>query len=588
MSTRLRHGWALGAVLLTLAPSAHAEDPARYVNTVHFTPTTGPGILTVDSAERLGHLVLRFGATWDFARDLLWAEGSNRERYIAVENQSVVNLTTAIGIWKFFELGVGLPIVNMHDGLAGVGANVALSGWDFGDLRIVPKIRLGEDAPSGFGVALIPAFTLPTGEATRNTGERGATFEPRLAVSYRFEQGSEIAANLGYRARPAVAFGRLLVDDEFTFGLGVRARIYEGFSVKGEVFGAIGVGDNSADPDTGVDEAEMPIEAIGAFAYDFDFGLGLYAGAGAGVTAGYGAPAYRAFVGATWTFDTKPPPDADYDGLDDKSDKCPTEAEDRDGRADGDGCPDPDDDGDGLCDEHPAVQERLAVFTMIGNCHGVDKCSARPEDADNFEDEDGCPDEDNDRDGVPDASDTCRDIAEDRDGFEDGDGCPDPDNDNDEFLDAADKCPDQAEVKNGVDDDDGCPDTAEVTLTDKGIEFTESIYFQLGSDAIEARSDSLLDKIAKLVLANPQVTKISVEGHTDNVGPVAYNLALSQRRAASVVQAMVTRGIAPERLASDGFGSTRPVCKENTAACKAKNRRTEFVLLEVNGKPVPK
>ena len=63
---------------------------------------------------------------------------------------------------------------------------------------------------------------------------------------------------------------------------------------------------------------------------------------------------------------------------------------------------------------------------------------------DGFQDADGCPDKDNDGDGLLDADDNCPDVAEDRDGFEDEDGCPDEDNDGDGILDVDDECPDDA------------------------------------------------------------------------------------------------------------------------------------------------
>lgn len=85
-----------------------------------------------------------------------------------------------------------------------------------------------------------------------------------------------------------------------------------------------------------------------------------------------------------------------------------------------------DDDHDGLRDD-PAV----------------DHCIGLPEDRDGFEDEDGCP-EDNDQDAIPDEEDRCPTVNEDEDGFEDEDGCPDPDNDGDGVLDTDDACPDAA------------------------------------------------------------------------------------------------------------------------------------------------
>lgn len=100
-----------------------------------------------------------------------------------------------------------------------------------------------------------------------------------------------------------------------------------------------------------------------------------------------------------------------------------------------------DTDGDGLLDDE-------------------DGCPNEPEDRDEFEDADGCPDPDNDNDGVLDMDDSCPMNAEDADGFQDEDGCPDPDNDDDGIADGDDSCPLEAEDMDGDRDEDGCPEEA--------------------------------------------------------------------------------------------------------------------------------
>ncbi len=135
-----------------------------------------------------------------------------------------------------------------------------------------------------------------------------------------------------------------------------------------------------------------------------------------------------------------PPPDEDDDGVpDDGRDKCPDRPEDHDNFKDEDGCPDDDNDGDGILD-------------------ALDKCPDSPEDRDNFKDKDGCPEPDNDGDGVLDLLDKCRNDPEDSDGFKDKDGCPDLDNDADGVMDTEDLCPNHPEDKDGHMSDDGCPD----------------------------------------------------------------------------------------------------------------------------------
>src|SRR6185437_3728654 len=175
------------------------------------------------------------------------------------------------------------------------------------------------------------------------------------------------------------------------------------------------------------------------------------------------------------------PPDTDHDGIPDKTDKCPTEPEDKDGFEDADGCPDPDNDKDGIPDK-------------------ADKCPNEPEDKDNFEDADGCPDPDNDADGILDNVDKCPNEPEDKDGFEDADGCPDPDNDKDGVLDAADKCPNDP----GPPDNDGCPKKYEhIVVTPEKIELKQKIFFDTNKATIQPRSFSLLDEIASVLKTRP-------------------------------------------------------------------------------------
>ena len=125
--------------------------------------------------------------------------------------------------------------------------------------------------------------------------------------------------------------------------------------------------------------------------------------------------------------------DADDDGIPNKFDECKNDPEDKDGFQDNDGCPDPDNDADGVCD--PWVAEKGESAKYAAKCKGSDKCVEVPEDKDGFHDDDGCPDPDNDKDGIPDSKDKCSNDPEDMDGYQDNDGCPEPDNDGDGVCD---------------------------------------------------------------------------------------------------------------------------------------------------------
>jgi hypothetical protein len=116
--------------------------------------------------------------------------------------------------------------------------------------------------------------------------------------------------------------------------------------------------------------------------------------------------------------------DTDGDGVHDRDEKhpaCIVLKEDLDGHLDTDGCPDIDNDLDGVCDRSGEAN-MVGVFGVT--CVGHDRCDGQVEDLDGFEDTDGCPDLDNDGDGRADVVDRCPNEAEDFDGFEDGDGCP--------------------------------------------------------------------------------------------------------------------------------------------------------------------
>lgn len=279
--------------------------------------------------------------------------------------------------------------------------------------------------------------------------------------------------------------------------------------------------------------------------------------------------------------------DKDGDGVLDKDDQCPSLP----GPVENKGCPveaPKDRDGDGIVD-------------------AVDRCIDQPEDLDQFQDEDGCPELDNDNDGILDTADKCPNEAgpmqnlgcpivdkdgdginddvdkcpnepEDKDGFQDEDGCPDLDNDGDGVPDDRDDCPNDP----GPADNKGCPRKYSlVAVTKDRIEIKKQIKFATGSHKIIGKeSEQILDEVALALKDNAQIKKVRIEGHTDSVGNDASNLKLSQRRADSVMAALLKRGIDPGRMEALGFGETKPIASNSTAAGKAENRRTEFNIVE--------
>lgn len=102
------------------------------------------------------------------------------------------------------------------------------------------------------------------------------------------------------------------------------------------------------------------------------------------------------------------------------------------------------------------------------------------------------------------------------------------------------------------------------------------INFDTGKSDIKPESRPALEEIAALLRENVAL-KISVEGHTDNVGTPEANKKLSGQRAKSVMDAVIAKGISPERMTSTGWGQERPIADNRSEDGRAKNRRVEIV-----------
>jgi len=104
------------------------------------------------------------------------------------------------------------------------------------------------------------------------------------------------------------------------------------------------------------------------------------------------------------------------------------------------------------------------------------------------------------------------------------------------------------------------------------------INFETGKSVIQNESQKIVNDIFEMLQANADL-KVSIEGHTDNVGNAAANKTLSESRAKAVMDALVAKGINKTRLSSKGWGSTKPVADNATEEGKAANRRVEIVKM---------
>jgi peptidoglycan-associated lipoprotein len=105
----------------------------------------------------------------------------------------------------------------------------------------------------------------------------------------------------------------------------------------------------------------------------------------------------------------------------------------------------------------------------------------------------------------------------------------------------------------------------------------ERIHFEFDSAELPARETRILDANARWLREHPDLLLL-IEGHCDERGTAEYNLALGERRARAARDYLVSREVAPERVAIVSYGKERPLCAERNDACWRLNRRADFLV----------
>lgn len=267
-----------------------------------------------------------------------------------------------------------------------------------------------------------------------------------------------------------------------------------------------------------------------------------------------------------------------------------------------------DKDGDGINDAYdrcPNTPQGIAVdslgcmldFDKDGVADNLDYCPNTPQGV--SVDSTGCP-MDFDKDGVPDVFDKCPNTPA---GFEvDSTGCK-MDADKDGISDAFDKCPNTPAGftvdstgcpmdfdKDGIPDEkDKCPNTLPgIRVDEQGCpldkkedldQLKKGINFKLNSAKLTKNSFGTLDDIAKLMRRIPSAN-LEVQGHTDDKGTDETNMKLSQKRAQTVVDYLIRRGVQSNRLRAVGYGRSMPLAENDSEDGRAQNRRVELVPFE--------
>lgn len=120
-----------------------------------------------------------------------------------------------------------------------------------------------------------------------------------------------------------------------------------------------------------------------------------------------------------------------------------------------------------------------------------------------------------------------------------------------------------------------------IAQIDRGVQIVlpDNVLFETGKANLnEGDSGPYLDRIAKLLTSKTE-KRISVEGHTDNVGAAALNQKLSEQRADAVADALISRGVPASRVARRGLSFTQPAAPNDVEAGRRLNRRTELIVI---------
>ncbi|HEY3233105.1 MAG TPA: OmpA family protein [Polyangiaceae bacterium] len=518
------------------------------------------------------------------------------------------------GLFGRAVVGITMPVILMSGERAyQIGQDGSLynakqlDAQEISTIALHGKLRLLRvDRGLGLGVSAQVGF--PVSSAPRDLGaDPGLWFWPQAILEKRFgfTQRFKIGLNLGYRGHTGsnpkfehngtetqLAEGVFEASNLVTYGLGLSFRATDMLDLVGESYGSFQAGGGSDA------KQKFSNEFVGGFKIFVEKNSFLMVGGGSrAFSTGFEAADLRLILG----FVFEPAiGDRDGDGYRDDEDACPDQPEDFDGFEDSDGCPDPDNDKDGILDvddrcpnvpedkdgdqdEDGCPESRLeGDRDGDGIVDSADKCPDQPEDIDRFQDTDGCPDPDNDKDGILDKDDRCPNDPEDFDGFEDKDGCPEPDNDHDQILDKVDKCPNEPETYNGFQDEDGCPDKGKGIVIVEGneIQILQKVQFETNSARILPESNPILDAVASVMKGHPEFQVVEVGGHADERASDQHNLQLTKARAASVVVALKQRGVAGDRLVSQGYGEYCPLDKGSNPAAWEKNRRVEFKVVK--------
>jgi len=584
---------------LALVAGALAQEPAPQMNTQLFRPAIGStSTLWTETSAAAPDGYASGRAFLQYAnRPFRLRVGDDTE--VVVQDVAELDLAGAFH-YKGLRLGAHVPVY------AWTASPVTDDQAGLGDILLDLQGRVidGEQAP--VGVALAGRLILPTGSVAAPLGARSTGWELAGIVDKQIGD-VVVATNVGTRGVPRATYEHVVWDDQLFLRAGAGWNMVERAGLSAE----LGAQTNWS---SGENPAGTAAELMGGGWFDVTDSVVLRGGVSAGLGRAPGTPAARVLAGVSWEPDTHP--DQDLDGVVDRDDWCELQAEDVDGFDDWDGCPDPQTtvvvqltDPDGAPVPHvevvfdgPETHELGSGDGQVLTLHpGTYTATATAPGFEPWREELVIGDEAgrvierpmvarmgslrvwavDDAGGPVDASFT---VSGSEPWPADGQRVDVPAGEHALVISAPGYTAQavslhvdhgQGREYSAVLTDDAPSD---VRLTSDRIEIDEQVYFDLNKATIKASSHGLLDEVAAAILANPEISRVRIEGHTDDQGPSRFNEKLSQQRADAVRAYLERRGVDPSRLRSVGYGSSRPLRNGDSDAAHEANRRVEFHL----------
>lgn len=538
---------AVAAISASSAVSkvAVAAGPGAPLDRLEPAPAADP-FFAVPSADVTGGLRLGASFAWSYAHDplVLSSTRPGGKEVAWVDHQLVLHTLLSLEVARRLKLELDVPVTLHQGGESGtVGGTsvVAPRAASFNDVRAGARVALLKQ--SGLVPAAALSFTvwLPSGDPSQFSGSASARFAP--AITLGADYGRWLwTVNVGRRLQPESS--DLLIGSQ-TFGGAAAAVRFAGFQVGPELFFSADAGDSP----TKIATRSVGAEGLLAARYAFGpFVAGL--GGGPGFARSVGTPTYRLFASIAYSIDFMP----GLGGGDDGRSK----------------------DGERAAKPPPAKPPPAAPPDRDGDTvpDAEDACPTIVGDARRDAPRRGCP-PDRDRDGIFDVDDRCPDVPGVASADPEKNGCP-ADTDGDGILDADDACPRERGVATKDPRTHGCPPA--VRIEGSQIVILQQVNFETGKDEIKQDSFDLLGQVAAVMKDHPEIARVAVDGHTDNVGAEKANINLSQRRALAVLKWLTDHGVDARRLEARGFGPRRPIADNKSDAARAKNRRVEFQI----------